>query len=130
MYTATNNIPSSQIFSIDTLIFSKKMQKAGMSQKLSEQLAVNLKVMQFGFIETLLTKAILPPSPHLCYQCFVRWSSLCPHACCKVSSKKQLPQLHPYKLAKFAKCYLANCIYCKTNPMIKPGIFKRGYSIP
>ena len=56
MYTATNNIPSSQIFSIDTLIFSKKMQKAGMSQKLSEQLAVNLKVMQFGFIENLLTK--------------------------------------------------------------------------
>ena len=56
MHTATNNISSSQIFSIDTLVFSKKMQKAGMSQKLSEQLAVNLKVMQFGFIETLLTK--------------------------------------------------------------------------
>lgn len=56
MQTATNNIPSSQVFSTNTLVFSKNMQKAGMSQKISEQLAVNLKLIQFGFIETLLTK--------------------------------------------------------------------------
>jgi peptidoglycan hydrolase CwlO-like protein len=56
MHTTTNNISSSQVFSTDTLVFSKNMQKAGMSQKISEQLAVNLKLMQFSFIETLLTK--------------------------------------------------------------------------
>ena len=56
MHTTTNNITSSQVFSTDTLVFSKNMQKAGMSQKLSEQLAVNLKLMQFSFIETLVTK--------------------------------------------------------------------------
>ena len=56
MNTAINNISASQNFTIDTLAFSKNMQKAGMSQRLSDQLANNLKQMQFGFIETLLTK--------------------------------------------------------------------------
>ena len=56
MHTAKNQVFPSQIFSVDSLVFSKNMQKAGMSQKISEQLAISLKVMQFGFIETLLTK--------------------------------------------------------------------------
>ena len=56
MNTAIKNISASTNFTIDTLTFSKNMQKAGMSQRLSEQLANNLKHMQFGFIETLLTK--------------------------------------------------------------------------
>ena len=56
MQTSNNTLSSSKLFSIETLIFSKNMQNAGISQKFSDQLAINLKVMKFGFIETLLTK--------------------------------------------------------------------------
>jgi len=55
--TATiNELQSSQNFIIDTLVFSKNMQKAGMNRRLSDQLANNVKEIQFDFIKTLITK--------------------------------------------------------------------------
>ena len=56
MQTSNNTLSSSKLFSIETLIFSKNMQNAGMNQEVSDQLAINLKVM----CNLALSKPFLP----------------------------------------------------------------------